>query len=243
METFRKPALYLPQTRIAEGEGKGDVDMPYRKESLVSGEIYHVFSKSIADFKVFNSDKDYSRMMETIVFYMRAVTPCRFSEYIENAKNKEDIRNPLGQECLVDIIAYCLMPTHFHLVLKQLKDGGISRFINLALKSYSKYFNLSHSRKGPLWEGRFKNVLVKTDEQLLHLTRYVHLNPVTAFLVSRPEDWKYSSYVEYIGRAEERQFCKYSSILDIDSPRYRKFVNDRIDYQRGLAKIKQLVLE
>jgi putative transposase len=217
--------------------------MPYRKVSLASGEIYHVFTKSIAEFKVFNSEKDYARMMKTIDFYRRLDTPCRFSEYIESANYEKARLNPQDSERIVDIVAYCLMPSHLHLVVKQLSDGGISRFINLVLKSYSKYFNLSHNRKGPLWEGRFKNVLVETDEQLLHLTRYVHLNPVTAFLISQPEDWKYSSYTEYVGLSENKKLCNCSSVFDIDIPSYKQFVNNRIGYQRELAKIKMLVLE
>jgi putative transposase len=79
------------------------------------------------------------------------------------------------------------MPTHIHLVLRQLKDGGISKFMSNILNSYSRYFNIKHNRKGPLWEGRFRKVLVGSDEQLLHLTRYVHLNPVTACLVDKPK--------------------------------------------------------
>ena len=66
------------------------------------------------------------------------------------------------------------------------------------LNSYTRYFNEKIKRKGPLWEGRFKKVLVNSDEQLLHLTRYVHLNPVSAGIVEKPEDWPCSSYREYI---------------------------------------------
>ena len=223
---------------------RGDANMSYRKVSLVSGEIYHVFTKSISNFRVFNLDKDYARMIETIAFYRSANPPCRFSEYEENKiRTNNDGFSTRNQEHIVNIVAYCLMPTHLHLVIQQLRDGGVSRFINLVLKSYSKYFNLSHNRKGPLWEGRFKNVLVETDEQLLHLTRYVHLNPVTAFLVSQPEDWRYSSYTEYLGLRQGKQMCSYALILGIDIPSYKQFVNNRIGYQRELAKIKQLVLE
>jgi putative transposase len=136
------------------------------------------------------------------------------------------------------------MPTHIHLILLQLKEQGISRFINLALKSYSKYFNTKYKRKGPLWEGRFKNVLVETNEQFLHLTRYLHLNPTTAFLDSKPEKWSFSSYREYLGLTKgDNKICNYSKYLDMDSSTYKEFVEDQIDYQRKLKTIKNLILE
>jgi putative transposase len=112
------------------------------------------------------------------------------------------------------------------------------------LNSYTRYFNTKHKRKGPLWESRFKSVLVETDEQLLHLTRYIHLNPVTAFLVDKPEEWKASSYNEYLLKVSgSDRTCNYDGILDIEPSSYRKFVEDRISYQRELAKIKELLIE
>jgi putative transposase len=97
-------------------------------------------------------------------------------------------------EQLVEVVAYCIMQTHFHLILKQVTEDGIAKFMGRILNGYSRYFNSLHSRVGPLWTGRFKNVLIRNDEHLLHLTRYIHLNPVSAGLVTKPEDWDYSSY-------------------------------------------------
>ncbi len=132
------------------------------------------------------------------------------------------------------ILAYCLMPTHVHFIVEQIADNGISHYVNLILKSYSKYFNVKYKRKGPLWEGRFKNILVETDEQFLHLTRYIHFNPVSISLVNAPQDWKFSSYGEYINEntAGRQKICDYSKYLDMDVATYKKFVEDRIDYQR-----------
>ena len=136
------------------------------------------------------------------------------------------------------------MPTHFHLIVKQLIDKGISNFMNNLQNSYSRYFNTKHKRKGPLWEGRFKSVLVKTDEQLIHLSRYLHLNPVTAHIVKKPEQWTMSSYREYLLTEDlNNKICKFEDILDIKRDTYRKFVEDRISYQRELAEIKNLLLE
>jgi len=189
-------------------------------------------------------------MRNTARYYQVKNMAHRFSWFLELDKIKKDgfskhfISISQGKEKLVQIIAYCLMPTHVHLVLKQLEENGISIFMGNILNSYSRYFNTKHKRKGPLWEGRFKNVLVDNDEQLLHLTRYIHLNPATAYLVDKPEDWTMSSYKEYLLEAnKDNRICEYDDILDINTPSYKTFVEDRVSYQRELVSIKKLLLE
>ena len=217
--------------------------MSTRRKPLLVGQIYHIFSKSISGYKIFRDDDEYERMKDLLKYYRTESTPMRFSIFQEiKYKEKKQIYEIEGDDLLVEIIAYCIMPTHFHLVVKQLKEDGISFFIQQILNSYSRYFNIKTKRKGPLWEGRFQNVVIETDEQLLHLTRYIHLNPVTAYLVNRPEDWKFSSYREFLGEEKEK-LSSFSNILDTTPDNYKKFVDDRIDYQRQLAEIKKLVLE
>ena len=217
-----------------------------RKFPLVKDEIYHIYNRSIAKYQIFNITVEFSRMRELFSYYQRGEKKQRFSEW-EKRKNvipeKEDPEIKKANR-LVSIIAYCIMPTHFHLILKQLKDKGISVFMSQISNSYTRYFNLKHKRKGPLWEREFQNVLVSTDEQLLHLTRYIHLNPVTAFLADKPEDWLFSSYKEFLGEVEGGdKICSFENILDITPKQYKTFVDDRISYQRDLDKIKHLTLE
>lgn len=213
-----------------------------RKDLLVTGEVYHIFNKSIAEFKIFNNDSDYSRIINVICYYQREKPLISFSNFIKTRQNSFK-RDYSEKEKLIEIIAYCVMPTHLHLVLKQLKENGISTFVSNVLNSYSRYFNIRYNRKGPLWEGRFKSVLVKNDEQLLHLTRYIHLNPVTAYLVDNPEEWVASSYKEYLSETCPNALCKYTDILQINPVSYSEFVKNRISFQRDLAKIKNLIIE
>ncbi|MCF7893263.1 MAG: transposase [Candidatus Omnitrophica bacterium] len=219
-----------------------------RKDKLVTGSIYHVFNRSIANFKIFKDELCYWRIINVIRYYQREKPATKFSDFIKTMNSHENnsyIDIPcFRSQNLVDIVAYCIMPTHIHLALKQLQDKGISIFVNNIFNSYTRYFNVRHKRRGPLWEGRFKNVLVKTDEQLIHLTRYIHLNPVTAYLIHKPEEWIFSSCNEYLRRIEnENKICNYNYILDIEPNSYKKFMKDRISYQRELAKIKNLLLE
>ncbi|RKY41241.1 MAG: hypothetical protein DRP85_06795 [Candidatus Makaraimicrobium thalassicum] len=220
--------------------------MSYRKVPLVNDGIYHVFSKSIAGFNIFNCIRDYGRMMNEMLFYNTESPPFKFSLYEELNKKHELLMSGLldPSKRLVAILAYCLMPTHIHFILKQLTENGIYNFQRLILMSYTKYFNKKYKRKGPLWEGRFKNVLVKDDDQFLHLTRYIHLNPTTASLVDDPKDWEFSSYKEYLDLATKRdKLCEFSGYFNMDPVLYEKFVNDRKDYQKKLASIKHLTLE
>ncbi|MEA3560953.1 MAG: transposase [Candidatus Omnitrophota bacterium] len=218
--------------------------MATKKFPLVTGEIYHIFSKSIADFEIFKNISECERMKNLFKYY-NLEAQLRFAMFKKLSNEKDSFQKHLAKkEKLIEIIAYCLMPTHLHLVLKQSKEKGISIFMSNILNSYTRYFNIKIKRKGPLWEGRFRRVLVRTDEQLLHLTRYVHLNPVTAYLVNKPQDWQFSSYKEYLGEVEDgERICNYSGILDVTPQGYKEFVNSHIDYQRELARIKDLLLE
>ncbi|MBI5873351.1 MAG: transposase [Candidatus Omnitrophica bacterium] len=215
--------------------------MPYRKIALYKNGIYHIFTRSIAGFKIFNSDNDYERMCRLLFFYAFKKTPCKFSLFSDSANSDKKI---CGDK-LIGLLAYCLMPTHLHLLVEQFETDGISRYVNLVLKSYSAYFNIKFKRRGPLWEGRFKNVLVDTDEKFLHLTRYIHLNPVTASLVEKPHDWKFSSYKEYIREDNSMRSitCDFFKYFDMEPESYIKFVEDRINYQRELEYIKHLIIE
>jgi putative transposase len=216
-----------------------------RKYPLTDGKVYHTFTKSIAGFEIFRNESDYQRMSSMLKYYKVENPPLKFSIFFE-IKNKEVFYQGhfVSRDNLVEIIAYCIMPTHIHLILRQLEKDGISSFMSKVLNSYTRYFNVKNKRKGPLWESRFKNVEVRTDEQLLHLTRYIHLNPVTANLVEEPHDWSFSSYVEYLGKKQvEESVCSYSRLLNIVPKDYKKFVSSRKDYQRELAKIKELCLD
>jgi putative transposase len=219
--------------------------MQYRKDPLAVGETYHVFSKSISGLTIFNDRTEYLRMLEALPYYQKGKPPIKLSKTMRYAPDHWQSLRKIqrdGAPALVRILCYCLMPTHLHLVMKQLVEHGISEFMGLVLNSYSRYFNTKHHRKGPLWEGRFKDVRAGTDEQLLHLTRYIHLNPVTAYLVDKPEKWEASSYREYLGESENR-ICDIRGVVTIDPSRYRLFVGDRADYQRRLGDIKRLLHE
>jgi putative transposase len=213
-----------------------------RKEPLVPGSCYHIINKSIAGYGIFTDASEYERMTGAISYYSQADRSMKYSAFI--ALSKKNQKDHSTEEKNVTVLAYCVMPTHLHLILKEIKENGISIFMSNILNSYARYFNSKHNRKGPLWEGNFKNVPIRTDEQLLHVTRYVHLNPVTAHLVNDPRDWEHSSYRHFLGYPDKNiRMGGCNDIVNISPARYEKFVKDRISYQRDLAKIKFAILE
>ena len=227
------------------GSERKEVEMPVRKIPLVMGETYHILSKSIAGYEIFRNEAEYERMKALFRYYQATNTIRKFSLFF-NTKDKQEFykKYPSPGEKLVEIICYCVMPTHIHLVLHQLKEDGITRYINSILNSYSHYFNIKTKRRGPLWESRFSNILIKTDEQLTHLSLYIHLNPVTAYLVDKPQNWPFSSYQEFLGQIEVKQrLCNYVKLMQVEPKGYKEFVDSRIDYQRKLASMKRFFLE
>lgn len=140
---------------------------------------------------------------------------------------------------LVEIISFALMPNHVHLLIKQKSETSISKFMQVVTTSYATYFNLKYKRKGHLFEGRYKHIAVETDEYLVHLSRYIHLNPTSASIVKKPKDYYWSSYRHYLG-LERLDFVDEKPILSYFSSNdpikdYGEFVESRIDYQKEIS--------
>lgn len=173
-------------------------------------------------------------------FYLQVKPPTKFSTY---RKSKQNFPINLNQR-VITIINYCLMPNHFHFTLQEEIEGGIKQFIQRLSNSFAHYFSLKYKKRGHVFEDKFKATHIDTEEQLVHLSRYIHLNPVTAYLVERPEDYPYSSYKIYLGK-ESSDIIDPSPILNNFSSKtkYQEFVLSQKDYQRTLDEIKHLLLE
>lgn len=211
-----------------------------RKVPLVTGEIYHVFNRGVNKADIFHTNADYNRFMRTFKYYLFWPLPKYSQRWLNSG------RDVLNKKPLVGVLAYCLMPNHFHLLLKQIADNGITIFMRKVSNSYSHYKNLKSKRIGPLFQGRFKSVLVETDEQLSHLSRYIHLNPVVGGLVSKPGDYRWSSFKEYLGLVDPRKKICNTDLALVgfkNSKSYEDFVLDQSEYVRELNMIKHLTFE
>lgn len=219
-----------------------------RKVVFANGEYYHVFNRGVEKRLTFTNKYEFIRGMDSMDFYRFAGLSIRYSKFLNLDKEKKELfLKEINKTNLhVEIIAFCLMDNHFHLLLKQVKNGGIVKFMAKFTNSYTKYFNTKHNRVGPLFQGVFKAVHVDNDDQLLHLTRYIHLNPVTGYVVeaARLQDYKWSSYPEYINKVKTRISNKNQVLSFFKKPGdYEKFVLDQADYARRIKDIDHLTFD
>lgn len=218
--------------------------MAYREIPFVSGDIYHIYNRGVEKRPTFVEDGDRFRFMDSLSYYRDGTNNIRYSLKTRENKSKAIQKPP---ELLIKIICYCLMPNHYHLLIQQTVDGGITKFMQRLSNSYTKYFNTKHSRVGPLFQGQFKAVRVQSDEQLLHVSRYIHLNPYTSKVVETTEGlehYQWSSLKEYLNLAR-KEICDKELINGIipSTKEYRQFTLDYAEYAQSLELIKHLIIE
>lgn len=207
--------------------------MATKKRDFLNENYYHIFNRGVEKRKVFLKDRDYQRFVETMVHCLTKVNKLTRTKSL-----KKDIS---FQSQPVDLVAYCLMPNHF--LVKQNSDNGISAFLSRLTNSYTKYFNTKYDRVGPLFQGPFKTINIQTEEQLVHLSRYIHLNPVVSGITNDPGGFEWSSYKDYL--SEKQSFVKSEIVLGnfVSKEDYEKFVQDQIDYGKSLETLKHLHLD
>lgn len=223
--------------------------MPGRKLPLITDCYYHIFNRGVARQPIFSDKRSYDRFVNLINFY-RYKFAISYSKFIQLSVEKRNLLTESfteNKKPLIEIISFCLMPNHFHFLLKQSQNDGISKFISQLINGYTKYFNKRNNRQGTLFQGTFKAVYIETEEQLLHVSRYIHLNPYTSFLIKELNDitsYPYSSLPYYLGTIQSG-FINDKLIINRnrDSKSYAKFIFDQADYQRKLASIKHLLID
>lgn len=170
-------------------------------KNFAAGEIYHIFNRGVNKENIFLTDVDYK------VFLYR-LRENLFPELVDKKKLSwvERRRKTLPPKSF-DLISYCLMPNHFHLLIQQKTDLPITKLLLKACTSYSMCFNKANKRIGTVFQGCFKAVSVDDNEQLLWTSFYIHKNPLEAGLVDNLKDYRWSSYHEYFGKSDI-EVCK-----------------------------------
>jgi putative transposase len=223
--------------------------MPIRITPLVTDNFYHIFNRGVNRRQIFTNKRDYIRALNTLKFFNYVDYPIRYSKFLllANGQRKEIWDRLDKSNTFTDIISFCLMPNQFHLLLKQNRDEGISKLLANFQISYTKYFNIKNDRVGSLLQGQFKAVKIDSEEQLLHVSRYVHLNPYSSAVIENIKDllkYEWSSLPEY---AQNNQYdlCKNNILLNYfkNNTEYIDFVLNNADYQKDLENIKHLTFE
>jgi putative transposase len=222
--------------------------MPFRITPLITGYCYHIVNRGNNSKTIFKVKSDYQRVLQVIDYYRSTSTNIRFSDYLKlSTKGQQIFKSKLQtQPPLVQILCFCLMPNHIHLLIKQLQDGGISLFMSRWQNSYARYFNTKHGKKGHLFESSFKAKLIEDDNILWHISRYIHLNPYSAGLIDfdKIQSYPWSSIVDYLS-VKTTPFVDTNMIGGHfkDKATYWKFLSNRASYQKKLHYLKHLILE
>lgn len=208
--------------------------------------FYHVYNRGVEKRKIFIDDSDYKYFLCLLKLYLTSSTG---SHPVQGKTLKKQKTMPdFSSE--IDLFCYCLMPNHYHLLISQSHIDSMPRFMKSLGTNYSMYFNHKYERVGSLFQGAYKAVQIKEDSYLLHLSRYIHLNP-TLETGSHPaqgetlSDVRWTSYDDYLGKRKS-VWLKRDYVLDVLSPgkvnteekmkQYKEFLEGYQDYQGFLPK-------
>lgn len=215
----------------------------------MSGEWYHCYNRGVDKRRVFECEGDYARFMEAL--YLCNSDEPMHQDNLRRFSHKELFLQKRGKP-LVAIAAYCLMPNHFHLLLEQVADGGITAFMRKVGTSYTMYFNIKNERVGNLFVKPFRSQIVSTDAHFMHIPHYLHLNPAELFapdwkrgkvqnaslLTQKLENYPYSSLCDYgaIKRPERSILDQGAmSLFGKEYPNVSKLVSESLEYYSRLA--------
>ena len=181
-----------------------------RKIPFIKGEHYHIYSRGVEKRKIFLNIKDYKRFM-ALLYIMNQDKSFRMVDFLRG-NDLDNIFKEKREKTLVSILGYCLMPNHFHLILYEHMENGISRFMGKLLTAYSMYFNTKYERSGPLFTRPFRSEHIRNEPQYMYIFSYIHLNPLSII----EKDWKEygikneTKAVEFLKRYE---FSSYQDFL------------------------------
>ncbi|MFH1415976.1 MAG: transposase [Elusimicrobiota bacterium] len=199
-----------------------------RKTKFQTGNYYHIYNRGVDKRRIFLTDADYLRFIDDLA---------RFNKYPPSAKIGGSASDKQYKN-LIEIVCFCLMPNHYHLLIRQSLNGGIIKFMQKLGTGYTMYFNKKINRKGILFESKYKVVEVNNDEQLVHLSRYIHQNPqkllekdeytqqeIDVFL----ENYRWSSNPFYLGNNEFDFLLSKEYLMhyfDNDIEKYKSFMSE-----------------
>ena len=223
-----------------------------RKTKFANDEYYHIYNRGTDKREIFCNEKDYLRFLVSLREFNN-VEPVG-SLYEKNYRDKKiadlEAELPIGSSAsksaplpLIDIIAYCLILNHEHLILKQLVENGISKFMHKLDTGYTKYFNHKYDRSGSLFQGRFKATHIDTNEYLLWLSGYVNGNAEIHKII-KAENYKWCSYQDYLGK-RDGTLCNKEIILsqfkNLDE--YTNYVNMVIEESSKRKDLEKYFIE
>ena len=207
--------------------------MPSRRDVFLNGKIYHVFDKTIDHRNIFADPKLGRLFLDLFRYYRSNKAIVRYSHFLRmpgDLHREVEKQIKIRKYFKIEILNYNLMPNHFHLVLKQMREKGIVRFVSDCLNSLTRFYNILNERKGPIFLPQFRSRQIITEEQFKHLMRYVDLNPYSSQIIknlANLEKNEFSSFKEYL-HPSKNDLCDTSEFLKLFNLR-----NNKINYIFG----------
>lgn len=228
-----------------------------RIKTYVSDSYYHIYNRGVEKRIIFEDEEDYIVFLACLKLYLNPSKPVdrRFSITLQGPSPTDTptqvyapCRQPNNHYGQIELVAYCLMPNHFHLCIKQTDRRAIDHFMRSLATKYAMYFNKKYERVGSLFQGRYKAVLIQTEQQFTYLTKYIHRNPLklTSYK-DRPRklpEYSFSSYPNYLGLRQQswihpENILAYYSLTNPKNS-YQSFVEESVSEIEGE---KSLTLE
>lgn len=154
-----------------------------RKTQISVGEYYHIYNRGNDKQSIFLEDRDWIRFLFLVLYFQSPVVFYNISRPVANFVRHRVFNIPRNEfekivkNRTIELVGFALMPNHFHLIVHEFKKGGISQYMQRVLNAYTKYFNVKYKKTGHLFQGPFRSVHIEDNEQLLHLSAYIHRNP------------------------------------------------------------------
>ncbi len=188
------------------------------------GEFYHIYNRGMQKQPIFTSDADRFRFL-FLILVLQGKNPIRnMSRSVKTSVQhsmlhiSDETKNDILKNRNIELVAFCLMPNHFHLIVHEIEENGISKYMQRVQNAYTKYFNTKYEKTGHLFQGSYKSKHIMDDRYLLYLSAYVHKNPCELFNIKDQEEKYYwSSFQDYI---DDNRF-PFLLMTDVVSARYK----------------------
>lgn len=220
-----------------------------RKTIFANGEYYHIFNRGVDKREIFSDERDFERFLLSMNLlndkndglmiewrdFKKSESNATINDFLKRSFRKRTL--------LVEIIAYCLNPNHYHFILKQVSDKGIEKFLHKIGISHTKYFNDKHKRSGSLFQGVFKSAHIDSNEYLLYLSAYVNKNNFIHGYNTN-DNWEYSSLPDYLEMRNDGLVTKdiiLNQFRNIEE--YSQFMKENALYMKNKKELDRYVIE
>ena len=195
-----------------------------RNIKIAPGEYYHIFNRGVNKQLIFHDNADRARFLFLILHFQ---SPTIFEKISRSVKSfvqhrvfdiDKEVKEKIIKSRFVELTSFCLMPNHFHLIVKEIEENGIARYMQRILNSYTKYYNTKYNKSGHLFQGPYKIVHIKNNKQLLHLSAYIHRNPrELKEWLNKESSYQWSSYQDCVNKNRFEELL----VLDIINGQFK----------------------